>query len=164
MEYFEFLLGWFLGIASLVIAEVIGYLFTKKNMKAEHEHSEKMFRIQLYQEDKKKALIELDELLKKKYNTFRDFQASVESYLDGSSGMFVPENLKEDLRQEIRSVNDFMAEKIEQIYGPEPELDDYDDWAEDISPEEELDQGTETRLRGLRTNMREKIRKYVSEE
>jgi len=45
MEYAEFLLGWFLGIISLIIAEVIGYLFTKRNMKAEHEHSERMLRL-----------------------------------------------------------------------------------------------------------------------
>lgn len=164
MEYAEFLLGWSLGIISLVIAQVIGYLFTKKNMKAEHEYSERMLRIQLYQEDKKKALIGLDELLKKRYATVRDFEKSVESYVDGSSGIFVPEKLKDELRKEIQSVNAFLSEKLEELYGPEPEPDDYDDWAEDISPEEELDQEVETRLRGLKSQMRQKIRKYVSEE
>jgi len=143
---------------------VIGYLFIKKNMKAEREHSEKMFRMQLYQEDKKKALIELDELLEKMYNTVQDFQKAVESYLDGSSGIFVPEKLKEELRQEIRSVNAFPSERLEEMHGVEPEPDDYDDWAEAISPEEELDQEVETRLRGLKSQMIERIRKYVSEE
>jgi len=164
LEYFELLLGWFLGIASLIIAEVIGYLFTKKNMKIEHEYSERMLKTQLYQEDKKKALVELDELLRKKYDTFRNFEKAVESFLDGSSGIFLPERLKEELRNEVRSVSAFLSEKLEELYGPPPEPpDDYEDWIEDLSPEEEIDAELETRLKGLKSQMREKIRKYVSE-
>jgi hypothetical protein len=164
MEYFEFLLGWFLGIVSLIIAEVIGYLFTKRNMKTEHEYSERMLRTQLYQEDKKKALVELDEMLRKKYNTFQDFEKAVESFLDGSSGIFLPEKLKEELRNEVRGVSAFLSKKIEEFYGPTPEIpDDYEDWIEAVSPDEEIDAEVEARLRGLKSKMRGNIRKYVSE-
>jgi hypothetical protein len=158
------LLGWFLGIFSLIIAEVIGYLFTKRNMKAEHEYSERMLRAQQYQEDKKKALVEMDELLRKKYDTFQNFEKAVETFLDGSSGIFLPEKLKEELRNEVREVSVFLSKKIEEVYGPTPEIpDDYEDWIEDISPDEEIDVALETRLRNLKSEMRGKIRKYVSD-
>jgi hypothetical protein len=164
LEYFEFLLGWFLGIVSLIIAEVMGYLFTKRNMKAEHEYSERMLRAQLYQEDKKRALVELDELLRKKYDTFQVFERAVESFLNGSSGIFLPEKLKEELRNEVRSVSAFLSKKLEELYGPAPEIpDDYPDWIKALSPEEEIDVELEARLKGLKSQMRGKIRKYVSE-
>ena len=163
-EYFEFLLGWFLGIVSLIIAEVIGYLFTKRNMKAEHEYSERMLKAQQFQEDKKKALVELDELLRKRYDTFQNFEKTVESFLDGSSGIFLPEKLKQELKNEVQDVSSFLSKKIEEFYGTEPEPpDDYEDWAEALSPDEEIEAELEARLKGLKSKMRGKIKRYVSE-
>jgi len=165
LEYFDLLLGWLFGIASLAIAQVIGYYLSKRNLKEQQEHSEKILRMQLYRKDKKKALIKLDELLKKQYKTFYNFSESVESFLDGSTGMFLPDKLKKELKKEIWSINAFLSEKRDEIYGPEPEYpDDYEDWLQAISPEEALDEQITTRLRGLKTLMRDKIRKYVSEE
>lgn len=59
LEYVEFLLGWLSGIISSVIAQIIGHYLSKKNLKAQQEHGERILRMQLYRENKKKALIEL---------------------------------------------------------------------------------------------------------
>jgi len=165
LEYSEFLLGWLSGIGSLFIAQVIGYYFSKRNLKAQLEHSERMLRMQFYREDRKKALVELDELLKKKYKTFKDFKESVESFLDGNVGIFLPDRLTKELKEEISSTSAFISQKYEEFFGPEPEPpEDYQDWVRDISPEEEIDEQIESRLSGLKDLMRNKIRKYVSEE
>jgi len=164
LEYGDFLLGLFSGIVLTIIGQVIGYYFTRKSLKAQQEHSERIFKMQLYQEDKKKALIELDELLKKRYKTFPDFKKSLESFLDGSSSMFLPDKLREELRKEMQNIDAFLYAKMEELYGTEPEYPDYEDWIQDISPEEEVDMEVRQRLSGLKDSMRREIRKYVSEE
>ena len=121
--------------------------------------------MQLFHEDRKKALVELDGLLKKSYKSFRDFRNSVESFLDGSSGIFIPIKLRKELKKEIRDIESFLLDKQIELYGePEiPEEDDYEAWAEDF-PEQALDIEIGTRLRGLKGSMRDKIKKYISEE
>jgi hypothetical protein len=166
LEYGDFLLGLLSGIVLTIIGQVIGYYFTRKSLKTQQEHSERIFKMQLYQEDKKKALIELDELLKKRYKTFPEFKKSLESFLDGSSGIFLPDKLRVELRKEVLNIDAFLHAKMEELYGsePEPEYPDYEDWIEALSPEEEVDMEVEQRLSGLKDSMRQKIRKYVSEE
>lgn len=164
MEYVDFLLGLFSGIVLTIIGQVIGYYFTRRSLKAEQEHSERILKMQLYQEDKKKALIELNELLKKRYKTFPEFKKSVESFLDGSSGIFLPDKLRDELRKEILDIDGFLYRKMEELYGPEPEPPDYEDWIQDLSPEEEVDMEIEQRLRGLKDSMKRRIMKYISPE
>ena len=158
------LLGWFLGIASIVIAELIRDYFSKKSLKAQQEYGERILRRQLYHEDRKKALIELDELLRKRYKTFPEFKKSIESFLDGSSGIFVPDKLRKELKKKIWDIELFLYEQELELYGPPPEIpDDYEDWIEDLSPEELVDMELENRLSKLKGSMRESIKKYVSE-
>jgi len=64
LEYLELVLGWLLGIFSLVIAEIIRDYFAKRNLETQQEYNLKALKMQLYHEDRKRALIELDELLK----------------------------------------------------------------------------------------------------
>jgi len=164
LEYVEFLLGWLSGIISSVIAQIIGHYLSKKNLKAQQEHGERILRMQLYREDKKKALIELDELLKKRYKTFRDFKNAVESFLDGSSAIFLPDNLRKELKNEVSSVDAFIYSK-EKEFGMIPDYpNDWEDWVRDIDPIEELKEEIESRLGSLKFSMRSKIRKHVSEE
>lgn len=176
MEINDFLLGLFSGGVLIIISQVIGHYFARRNLKAQQEHSEKVVKMQqehservakmqLFHEDKKKALMELDEVLKKSYKTFPDFKKGVESFLDGSSGIFLPEKLCKELKKELQSIDAFMWEKLEDIYGPPPEEepDDYEAWAE-AYPEDALDAEIRSRLMGLKGSMRDKIKKYISEE
>lgn len=164
MEYAEFLLGWLSGIISSVIAQIIGHYLSKKNLKAQQEHSERILRMQLYREDKKKALIKLDELLKKPYKTFRDFKNAIESFLDGSSAIFLTDKLRKELKNEVSSISAFIYSK-EKEFGLIPDYpDDYEDWIEELDPLQELDEEIKSRLRNLKSSMRSKIRKHVSEE
>ena len=159
------LYNFILGLISGIVLAIIGYYFTRKSLKAQQEYGERILKMQLYQEDKKKALIELDELLRKRYKTFPKFKESIESFLDGSSGIFLPDKLRKELKKEIRDIDAFMWEKLEDLYGPPPEYepDDYEAWTE-AYPEQALDEEIRSRLRGLKGSMRSKIKKYVSEE
>ena len=153
----------------VIVSQFIGHYFARKNLKAQQEHSERIAKLQLFHEDKKKALVELDGLLKKGYKTFPDFRQSIESFLDGSSGIFIPDKLRKELKKEMRDIDDFLFDKIQEIYGqyepdyPPDEEEDYEAWAQDY-PEEALDAEVRQRLGGLKGSMRDKIKKYISEE
>jgi len=134
----------------------------------QQEHSERVAKMQLFHEDKKKALMELDETLKKSYKSFSDYKTGVESFLDGSSGIFLPEILCKELKKELHDIETFMWKRRDDLYGPEPEPDeppddDYEAWAQDF-PEQAIDAEIKSRLMGLKGSMRGKIKKYISEE
>lgn len=164
MEYADFILGLLSGIVLTIIGQFIGYYFTKRSLKAQQEHSERIAKIQLYHEDKKKALIELDELVKKKYKTFPKFRETIESFLNGSSGLFLPDKLRRGLIEQIRGIDALIYGRTVEIYGPEPEYPDYEDWVQAYSPEQVLEMEVQSRLKGLKGSMRDKIRKYTSGE
>ncbi len=165
MEYVDFLLGLLSGAFLAIITQIIGYYFAKKNLKTQQEHSERILKIQLFHEDRKKALIELDGILKKGYRTLNDFSNSVESFLDGDSGIFIPIKLRNELKKELQDIWNVLYSKQIEMYGPEPEYEeeDYEDWAKDF-PEEALDAEITERLSKLKGSMRSKIKEYVSEE
>ena len=165
MEYVDFLLGLFSGAFLAIITQIIGYYFAKKNLKAQQEHSERILKVQLFHEDRKKALIELDGILKKGYKTLNEFSRSVESFLDGDLGIFIPAKLRNELKKELQDIWNFLYSKQIDMYGPEPEYEeeDYETWAEAF-PEEALDAEITERLSKLKGSMRSKIKEYISEE
>lgn len=164
MEYFE-ILGWITAVVSVIIAQILNFYFNKRNLKAEQDHSERMLKMQFYKDDKKKAMIDLHQLLKKRYKTYPDLKSSIISFLDGDSGLFLPDKLKSDLRKELAEVDSLVAEQEIMIFGPPPEYpNDYDEWARDLSPEQQLDDEITSRLSGLKSKMGEEIRKYFAEE
>lgn len=160
VEYIDFILGLLSGAVLTLITQIVGHYFSRKNLKTQQEHSERILKMQLFHKDRKKALIELDEILKKGYKTFRDFSSSVESFLDGSSGIFIPTRLGDELKNEINKIWSL-------IYGtgipePEPEEFDYESWAKAF-PEEALGYEITDRMHRLKGSMRDKIKKYISE-
>ena len=165
MEYVDFLLGLLSGAFLAIITQIIGYYFAKKNLKAQQEHSERILKVQLFHEDRKKALIELDGILKKGYKTLNDFSRSVESFLDGELGIFIPTKLRNELKKELQDIWNFLYSKQIEMYGPEPEYEeeDYEAWTE-VFPEEAVDAEITERLSKLKGSMRSKIKEYISEE
>jgi len=165
LEYVDFLLGLFSGAFLAIITQIIGYYFAKKNLKAQQEHSERILKVQLFHEDRKKALIELDGILKKGYKTLNDFSRSVESFLDGELGIFIPTKLRNELKKELQDIWNFLYSKQIEMYGPEPEYEeeDYEAWTE-VFPEEAVDAEITERLSKLKGSMRSKIKEYISEE
>lgn len=158
---------WILAIIVALITQLIAYYFAKKNLEAQQEHGLKTLKLQLFHEDRKKALIELNELLMKWYKTYPEFARKIRYFLNGKSGIFLPKKLRKELEKEIHDIDDFLSRKELELYGrpPEPEsyLNDYEKWIE-VSPEEEVDMEIKSRLGGLKRSMRDKIRKYASEE
>lgn len=167
MEIPELLLGLLSGGVLVIVSQLIGHYFARKNLKTQQEHSLRIVKMQLFHEDKKKTLVELDGLLKKGYKTFRDFRDTLEPFLNSSSGIFLPNKLRKELKKEIRDIDQFLYDKRVELYGYEPEYpedpEDYKAWAK-AYPEEALHNEIWNRLRGLKGSMREKIKKYVSEE
>ena len=165
MEIADYLLGLLSGGVLIIVSQIIGHYFARRNLRAQQEHSLRTVKMQLFHEDKKKALVQLDEVLKKSYKTFPKFKDRVESFLDGSSGIFLPDKLRRELKKEVRDIDSFMWEKLEDLYGPPPEYepDDYEAWASHF-PEAALDAEIRERLSGLKGSMRGKIKKYISEE
>jgi hypothetical protein len=164
LEYVEFFLGWFLGIISLIIAQITGHYLSRRNLKVQQEHSERILRMQLYREEKRKALVELDELLKKRYKTFSEFKNAVESFLDGNSAIFLSDKLSKELRNEVSSVDTFIHQREVDLGMINEYPEEWQEWVQDLDPIEELKAEIETRLSGLKSSMRSKIRKYFSEE
>ena len=124
--------------------------------------------MQLFHEDKKKALIELDELFKTSYKTFNDFKKAVITFLDGKQGLFLPRKLRKELRGEVLKLDSFLFNRLVELgHYQEPPDEDYEDdyeaWAKDF-PEQALDAEVRQRLSGLKGSMRGKIKKYISEE
>ena len=165
MEYGELALGLISGLVIAIITQIIGHYFSKKSLEAQQEHSLRIAKMQLYHEDKKNALIKLDELLKKYYKSFPQFRNAITTFLDGSLGLFLPHKLREELRKEVRDIDSFLLEKEIDLYG-EPSgygEDEHEAWFESLSPEERVDVEVRDRLSKLKGSMRDKIKKYISE-
>jgi hypothetical protein len=153
------------GVAIAIITQIVAHHYSEKSLKAQRELSLTVARMQLYHEDRKDALVKLDELLKQGYKSFREFRNTVTVFLDGSTGLFLPERLRDELKKEIDDIDSFLTEKEIEIYGWEPPSDEgeYEAWFEDLSPEEQLDVEVKDRLSKLKGVMRDKIKKHVSE-
>jgi len=171
LEYIDFALGLISGIFLAIISQIIGHYFSRRNLKAQQEHSLKVIKMQLYHEDRKKALIELDELLKTSYKTFDDFKKAAMAFLDGKQALFLPRKLRSELRGEVLKLDGFLLNRLIELghYEEPPEgfVEDWEAesaaWAEAF-PEEALDAEVRERLSGLKSSMRDKIKKYISEE
>lgn len=165
MEYADFLLGLLSGSVLAIITQIIGHYFTRKNLEAQQEHSKMILKMQLFHGDRKKAVIELDGLLRKSYKSLRDFSNTIKAFLEGTSSIFIPISLRNELKKELQDIWNFLYDKQIEIYGSEPEYppDDYEAWAE-VFPEKALDFEIKDRLKNLKGSMRDKIKKYISEE
>lgn len=154
------------GVVIAIVTQIVAHYFSEKSLKAQRELSLRVARMQLYHEDRKDALVKLDELLKQGYKTFPDFRNAITAFLDGSIGLFLPEKLREELKKEIDDIDAFLTDKQIEIYGWEPEQPDegeYEAWYEDLSPEEQIDVDVVDRLSKLKGAMRDKIKKHISE-
>ena len=171
MEISDFALGLISAIALAIITQVIAHYFSRKNLKDQQEHNLKTLKMQLYHEDRKKALIELDELLKTSYKTFDDFKKAAMAFLDGKQALFLPRKLRSELRGEVLKLDGFLSNRLVELghYQEPPDewIEDHEAeaaaWAEAF-PEEALDAEVRQRLSGLKSSMRDKIKKFVSEE
>lgn len=168
MEYIDFALGLISGIILAIISQIIGHYFSRRNLEAQQEHSLKVAKMQLYHEDRKNALVKLDELLKKGYKSFSEFRSTITTFLEGSLGIFLPEKLRMDLKKEMKDIDQFLYEKQIEIEGPPPDYDSYIDdreaWFKSLNPYERVDVEVKDRLSRLKSSMRDKIKKQVSEE
>ncbi len=164
-EYGPYILPIISGIAIAIVTQVVAHYFSKKSLEAQRENSLKITRMQLYHEDRKEALVKLDELLKKTYGTFPQFRDAISSFLDGSIGLFLPAGLRNELRKEVDDIDRFLLRKEIEIQGePEYDQDEYEAWFADLSPEEQLDVEVRDRLSRLKENMRSKMEKHLSDE
>lgn len=165
-EYSSYILPLISGVTIAVVTQIIAHYFSKKSLEAQRENSLKIVRMQLYHEDRKDALVKLDELLKRNYDTYPQFRDAVKAFLDGSSGIFLPNRLRNELKSELSSLDDFLSEKEIELRGPPPEYppEEYEAWFEDLSPDEQLDIEVENRLSTLKDTMRSKIKNHVSDE
>jgi len=170
LEYSEFILGLLSGVIIAIVTQIIAHYFSKKSLEVQQEHNLRIAKMQLYHEDRKDALIKLDELLKKGYETFSDFRNTINTFLNGSLGLFLPDKLREGLKKEIQDIDQFLFEKEIEIFGePEPpeefpEEYEHEAWLASISPVERVDVEVRDRLSRLKGSMRDKIKKYISEE
>ena len=167
MEYGEYALGLISGLIIAIITQIIAHYFSKKSLEAQQEHSLRVAKMQLYHEDRKNALVKLDELLKKGYKSFSEFRNTISTFLNGSLGLFLPDKLREELKKEIQDIDQFLFEKQIDLYGEPPEEyfeDDYEAWFESLSPEERVDVEVRDRLSKLKGSMRNRITKHISEE
>lgn len=171
MEISDFSLGLISAIILAIITHVIAQYFSRKNLIDQQEHNLKTLKMQLFHEDRKKALIELHEMLKVSYKTFDDFKKAAMTFLDGKQALFLPRKLRSELRGEVLKLNGFLTSRLVEIgfYGEPPDeyLEDYEAeaaaWAEDF-PKAALDAEVRERLSGLKSSMRDRIKKYLSEE
>lgn len=104
MEYGEYALGLVSGLIIAIITQIIAHYFSKKSLETQQEHNLRIAKMQLYHEDRKNALVKLDELLKKGYKTFSDFRNTLSTFLNGSLGLFLPDRLRENLKKEIEDI------------------------------------------------------------
>lgn len=155
MEYLDFLLGLLSGVFLAIVTQIIGYYFAKKS---QQEQSERILKIQLFHEDIKKALIELDGVLKKGYKTFGEFSRSVESFLDGDLGIFIPTKLRNELKKQLQNAREDILK-----YLPSKQIDNGPEAWTEVFPEA-LDVEIIERLNKLAGSMRRKINEYISEE
>lgn len=164
-EYNPYVFPLISGVVIAIVTQIVAHYFSEKSLKAQQENSLKIVRMQLYHEDRKDALVKLDDLLKSGYKTFPDFRNTVLAFLDGSKGLFLPQRLREELKKEIDDIDAFLTEKQIELYG-EPDVgegDEYEAWFAGLSPEEQADVEVTDRLSRLKGVMRDKIKKHVSE-
>ena len=109
MEYGEFALGLISGLIIAIITQIVAHYFSKKSLDAQQEHSLRIAKMQLYHEDRKNALIKLDELFKKCYKTFSEFRNTISTFLNGSLGLFLPDKLRGELKKEIKTLTNFCS-------------------------------------------------------
>jgi len=127
--------------------------------------------MQLYHEDRKKAVIELHELLKVSYKTFGDFKKAAMTFLDGKQALFLPTRLRSELKGEVLKLDSFLTKRLFEIgYYQEPPEEYFEDaqaeaaaWAEAF-PKQALDAEIRERLSGFKSSMSDIIKKYLSEE
>lgn len=163
MDYTTFIIPITTGVIVAIVTQSIAHYYSKKSIEAQRENSLQITRMQLYHEEKKEAVIKLDELLKKPYKTFYEFRRAVNDFLDGALGLFLDKQLREILRKEMDDIQLFLSIKEVELYG-EPEAPDYDaeDWIDDRSPEQVVDDEVKERLSSLKQNMREKLKEHIS--
>lgn len=127
----------------------------------------KLAKMQLYHEDRKQAIIKLNDLIKKTYKTYPEFRIAINAFLDDSSGLFLPESMREELKKELTDIDAFLENEQYNIYGPPPDYpnaeEEYDAWIADMPPDKKLDMDLDDKLCKLKSNMLNKIKKQVSE-
>ena len=79
-EYSPYILPLISGVVIAIVTQIIAHYFSEKSLKAQQENALKIARMQLYHEDRKDALVKLDELLKTSYKTFSDFRIAITSF------------------------------------------------------------------------------------
>lgn len=132
------------GVVIALVTQIVAYRYAKKNLAEQSKNNLKVVRMQLFHADRKEAILRLDDLLKKEYKTYPDFEKALKEFLDGGSGLFLPEVLKQELKREM-SETDKLVRKFElDMYGEPPDVDDrddesYDNWFENLPPWEKLD-------------------------
>jgi hypothetical protein len=167
-EYSAYIFPLISGVVIALVTQIVAHYFSEKSLKAQQANALQIARTQLYHEDRKDAVLKLDELIKKNYKTYPVFRNAVNTFLDSSSGLFLPVALKRELRKQLLELDAFLQEKEFEIYG-EPEEDphaeeEYESWFSDLSPDEQLDVEIEQKLESVKGNMRDKIQKHMSDE
>jgi len=171
LEISDFSLGLISAIILAIITQVIANYFSRKNLIDQQEHNLKTLKMQLYHEDRRKTLIDLDEMIKVSYKTFDDFKKAAMTFLDGKQALFLPTRLRNELRGEMLKMDGFIIGRLAELghyeEPPDEYLEDYAAeaaaWAEAF-PEEALDAEVRERLSRLKSSMRDRIKKYISEE
>ncbi len=102
----------------------------------QNENSLKLTALELYHEDRKEAILKIDEILKKGFKNFPDFEKELKEFLDSGSGLFLPQALRQSLKQEADEVHKLVTEFDVELNGPQPECDD--EWFEELPPWEEM--------------------------
>jgi len=119
------------GITIAIVTQIIAHYFSKKNLETQRdfdkknletqrEYSIKLAKMQLYHEDRKQAIVKLNDLIKKTYKSYPEFRDAVNSFLDDSSGLFLSEGMREELKKELNDVDTFLQERQSEIYGEPP--------------------------------------------
>ena len=153
------------GVVIAIITQVVAHFLSKRNLNAQREHSLKLASMQLHHKDRTEAFLKLDEVIKKTYKSFSEFQKAVNEFLNGSSGLFLPEKLVVDLRKELSDIDHYLTEKEYEIMGPPPEYpeEEYQEWMQSLDPFEEVDMEVKNKLSTLKRDMKDKIKKNISE-
>ncbi len=86
--------------------------------KMQNENSLKLTALELHHEDRKEAILKIDEILKKGFKNYPDFEKELKEYLDSSSGLFLPQALRQSLKQEADEVHKLVTEFDLELNGP----------------------------------------------
>lgn len=130
--------------------------------------AEKRLRIQLFNEDKKRTLATLYELINKKYATYDEFKKTLDRFLGGLQSAFLPEKLKAAIRHKFYEIDTFLENSG--LAPPPPTDEEIKGWLENL--EEQFQQLTEWEkaeeefkhmLEGLKASIQEQIKKCIKE-